>query len=179
MGAAPLLSERSRVSKDEPPPQPSPGVPREGEEGAPTTPHSATSVSMFATLRSTTRGSISTCELICETIRRRDRFRQSIGGILLIKQHLPLQIRQLDDITIDNPNESHPRPNQLLRDDATQSTASHKQHARSRKPILTGVANGAKQSLAVVSVHVHWIVADQIAVRTGRPFEKGIRTFSR
>jgi hypothetical protein len=42
----------------------------------------------------------------------------------------------------------------LLCDDAAQCTAPHQQHARFSKTVLTGVADGRKQSLAVVSVHV-------------------------
>jgi len=90
-----------------------------------------------------------------QTICRRDRFRHSIGGILLIEQHLPLKIRQLDDVAIDNPEKSNARPHQLLGDHAAQRTASDEQDPRARQPRLAGVADGGKQGLTVVAGDTH------------------------
>lgn len=82
----------------------------------------------------------------------RSSLRISLLRIALIVQHLPLQIGQLDDVPVGEAQVSHPGPDKLVGQHASQRPATDQQHARRRQPLLAGRADLPQERLPVVTI---------------------------
>ena len=80
-----------------------------------------------------------------QLVRGRDRLRQSVGHVLLIVQHLPLQVVEFEKIAIHDPHESDARAHECFGDDRTQRTASAHKRA-SLTQAVAGLLRPAEQS---------------------------------
>src|SRR5258706_6293298 len=88
-----------------------------------------------------------------QALRSGRRLRPSPLGVMLRKEHLPLKIRQLDDIAIGDAQEAYARTDELLCDIRPQRPTPDQEHSRLRKSILPGLADLREECLAVVAVH--------------------------
>src|SRR6187401_1740480 len=86
-----------------------------------------------------------------ELIRGRDRLRQSVGDVLFIVEHLPLQIVELEKIAVDDSYEAHPCAYECFSHDGSQRATSAHQRASFPQLLLAFVAQGRVASLAIVS----------------------------
>ena len=86
---------------------------------------------MFAGSMSATIGATVTVEL---TVRSFSAAATALGspsrGVGLVKQYLPLEIAQFDEIAVDDPQRPHARPDQQIGDRAAQRPAPAKQCPR-------------------------------------------------
>ena len=83
---------------------------------------------------------------------RSDRLGQIRACILFIKQHLPLQIAQLDNIAIDDRQMPDTCPRQLLGSGSAQGPASNHDNPRARQLLLPNLPNPRKQRLARIAI---------------------------
>jgi hypothetical protein len=74
-------------------------------------------------------------------------FWQDVAGILLIEKELPLQVRGLDEITVDNPNASHTCAHQQIRRCCPDGAAADDYGASGEQVLLSLRANRRKQDL--------------------------------
>ncbi len=79
------------------------------------------------------------------------RFRQSIGDVLLIEQHLALQVRQFHDVAIDDHEMTDAGARQHFSGDTTERPAAEYQRSRVGQPLLALPAEAGQQHLALVS----------------------------
>jgi hypothetical protein len=84
----------------------------------------------------------------------RDCFGETLPRIGFIEEHLPLQIRQLDDIAIDDPQVSQPGPYELIGQGAPQRAAPDQHGTRVCQGILRRSADLREQNLSLISVHL-------------------------
>ena len=73
------------------------------------------------------------------------------GHVLLVEQHLPLQVGEIDKIPIDNPQQANSRPNERVGQHSPQRTAPAQQHPRRANRLLSFNANAGKPHLAAVA----------------------------
>jgi hypothetical protein len=88
-----------------------------------------------------------------QSLRSGDRFGRRFARIEFIEQHLSLEVRPLDQVTIDDSKKTNARSRELISDNRSQRAATDQQHARLRKSVLTLGTDLRKQFLTVVSVH--------------------------
>ena len=74
-----------------------------------------------------------------------------IGHILLIEQHLALQVGELDKIAVDNLQVPHPGPRQHVGGHRAQRAATHDQGRGIKQLLLAGLAEAGQQHLAVIT----------------------------
>ncbi len=88
---------------------------------------------------------------LLQSPRRGHRLGRALPGIGLVKQHLPLQIGQRDNIAIGNLQKSDAGARQQFRNRASQRPATHQQNARLSKAGLPLGPDLRQQCLAVIS----------------------------
>lgn len=91
-------------------------------------------------------------EMVC----RGDRFRQPVLGVVLSEHRLPLQIRRLDEIAIDNTQTPDARAAQALRLGGPERAAADNKGARGLQPALPFFANSVEKNLSAVAI-VHCV----------------------
>jgi hypothetical protein len=84
-----------------------------------------------------------------------DRLGRLLGHVRLVEQHLPLKIRQLDDVTVGNAQRPDAGSHQLLGNRAPERPAPHQQHARAGKLSLPVRADPRQQDLTMVTTDCH------------------------
>ena len=77
-----------------------------------------------------------------------------VSDVLLIKQNLSLQIRQIHKVAIDDSQKSHSGANQSISQHRPQGAAATKQHPGRSNSLLSVEANSGKANLATISVQV-------------------------
>ena len=80
------------------------------------------------------------------------RFGQPGLDVLLVEEHLPLQVVGFDEITVNDSDFAHPGPHQQAGDVGAQRAAADDDGAAAVKPGLAFLADARKHRLAGVSV---------------------------
>ena len=113
--------------------------------------------SALAAWRSRTIGSIVTSLLMAhQPIGSRYRLRKTSLGIQFIEEHLSLQIRQFDNIAVDNPQMSDAGAHELIGQTASQSAAPDQHGSRAAQDVLSRRADLREQNLSLISVQ--WLI---------------------
>ena len=89
-----------------------------------------------------------------EASRRRDGLREALADVRLLEERLPLEVRELDDVAVDDPQESDARPGEEARRLGPQAAAAGDEDPGRPDPGLAGLADGAEEDLAGVAIFV-------------------------
>ena len=83
------------------------------------------------------------------------RGRLRCADVRFVVEHLTLEIREFDDITIHKTDPTDASPREQVRGDGSQCTATDQKHARLIQPLLTFFTDSGNQHLSVVAFHGH------------------------
>ena len=89
-----------------------------------------------------------------EAAGRRDGLREPLADVRLLEEGLPLEVRELDDVAVDDPEEPDARPGQEARRLGPQAAAAGDEDPGRPDAGLAGLADGAEEDLAGVAIVV-------------------------
>src|SRR5262249_36310024 len=75
-----------------------------------------------------------------------------VGDVRLIEQHLPLEIRHLDEVAVDDADETDAGPDQVVGQHRAEGPAAADGDPRPTDPLLPGLANAGHAGLAGVTL---------------------------
>ena len=74
-------------------------------------------------------------------------------GVLLVEQHLTLEVRVLDVIAVDDPEEADPRASHYVGDDGPEGAAADQGDAARKEALLALLADAGEDNLPGVPIH--------------------------
>ena len=84
-----------------------------------------------------------------------DGFGQIGGDVVLVEEHLPLQVGDFDEIAVDDPQLPHARTRQGVGRHAAQCAATTNEHAAGQQPPLAFLSERSKADLTGITLK-HW-----------------------
>jgi hypothetical protein len=82
----------------------------------------------------------------------RNRFREVVPDVLFIEKRLPLKIRKLHKVAVNQPHEPDTRTDDLIGSNRAERTEPQNQNASRCQPLLSGVADRGEPPLPRISI---------------------------
>jgi hypothetical protein len=89
-----------------------------------------------------------------QRLRGREGLGHSARGVVVVEEHLTREVRDLDDVAVDEHQGPDPRAREALREHAAGRSAADDEDARGREALLSGASERREAHLAVEAVRL-------------------------